>query len=94
MPKSNVKVRICESCDERDAERQTVELGWACPRCIEDFGMLNDENTEANEELDDSEIDAIVALDEATEDEDEELSDEDDLEREGFAPEDEDEDDY
>jgi len=93
MPKSSVKVRICESCNEQDAVKNLDGLGWACQDCAQAFEDLQDDETKVGD-LDDAEIDSLVALDELADEGDDETYDKRELVREGFVVVDPDEEDY
>ena len=93
MPKSSVKVRICESCNEQDAVKNLDGLGWACSDCAQSFEDLQDDETHVGE-LDDEEIDSLVALDELESEDDGEAYDRRELVREGFVVADKDDDEY
>ena len=92
--KTAVVARVCEGCAEQDATGQVGDLGWLCEDCKASFNDLNEDETQADLNLDEKEIDRLVELDETVELEDEGYIDTKDLQREGFVFANSDEDNY
>jgi len=82
MEKTNVKERMCESCEEEVVTRKHYDLGWVCADCIESYKNLGDDETQIKD-LSDEEIDSLSEEDHEYEDEFEVL-DELDLNRQGL----------
>ena len=82
MKKTNVKERMCESCEEEVVIRKHNDLGWVCVDCIESYKNLGDDETEIKV-LSDEEIDSLSEEDNEYEDEYEVL-DELDFNRQGL----------
>ena len=85
MAKVSEATHTCESCEEQDATTRHSDLGWVCEDCLESYKDMNDDETSLTA-LSDDEIEALAKLDEKGDlyEDEEDLTDEE-LEREGFS---------